>query len=116
MVDDIIDTLGLDPADYDQWRSKGEKFLLHQVRRKIRYLCFAIQRGETVDISSKFFWHYESQPHFCGWALFADRWDVTKPDPLMTYPRKFSINEEWDATLRMAVPELEGAIAYRQTQ
>ena len=116
MFEDILETLGLDPADYDQWSKKTEKFLLHQVRRKIRYACFALQRGDAANVPQKFIDHYESQEHFSGWELFADRWDVTKEDPRVTYPRKFSIHEEWDAELRMAVPELPGAISYKQPQ
>lgn len=110
----LIEKLGLDLADYEQWSSKSGSFLLHQLRRKVRYSCFAIQRGDTDNIPKKFVDYFESQEHFSGWELFADRWDVTKEDPSITYPRIYSTLEEWEAKLRMVLPELPGAIAYKQ--
>lgn len=117
MFDTIIETLGeLSPKFNNEWKNKNEKFKVHQARRLIRYNCFAMQRGDTDGVSQQFIDYFEAQPHFSGWELFADRWDVEKDNPLTTYPRKFSIHEEWDAELRMAVPELPGAIAYKQPQ
>lgn len=110
----IIDKLGLDLNDYEQWSSKSGSFLLHQLRRKVRYSCFAMQRGDIAGIPLKFISYFEEQEHFSGWDLFADRWDVTKEDPSITYPRVYSTLEEWEATLRMVIPELPGAIAYKQ--
>ena len=112
--DEIVDTLGLNRDDFNQWKARPENFLLHQVRRQIRYACFSMQREEVDGVPDTFIEYYESQPHFSGWELFADRWDVKKDNPLITYPRTFSIHEEWDAELRMAVPELPGAISYKQ--
>ena len=116
MYGDIIETVGLDTADFAAWSGKSAKFQLHQIRRKIRYNCFAMMRGDTSQVPKKFITYYEDQQHFSGWALFADRWDVLKSNPLMTYPRKFSALEEWEATLRLAVPDLPNAISYKQGQ
>jgi len=109
-----IEKLGLDLNDYEQWSSKSGSFLLHQLRRKVRYLCFAMQRGDSAAIPQKFTEYFEKQKHFSGWELFADRWDVTKENPSITYPRVYSTLEEWEAKLRMVIPELPGAIAYKQ--
>lgn len=114
MFKSIVNKLGLNKADYSQWKDKNEAFLMHQLRRKIRYACFAMQRGDTKNIPIKFIKYFEEQPHFSGWDLFADRWDVNKTDPSTTYPRLLSIHDEWEAKLRMCVPELPGAIAYKQ--
>jgi hypothetical protein len=116
LIDNIMNTLGLDPIEFEQWKTKPETFRLHQLRRKIRYKCFAMGRGNVDIVPEKFIKYYENQPHFSGWDLFADRWDVAKKDPLKTYPRKFSVAQEWEATLSMAVPELPGAIAYKQSE
>ena len=117
----IIETLGLDPKDYEQWSKKPEKFKVHQAKRLIRYACFAMQR-ELVEgkprpdnIPQTLVDYFEAQPHFSGWELFADRWDVEAENPLNTYPRKYSIHEEWDAELRMAIPEIPGAKSYKST-
>lgn len=116
MFKEIIDTLGLDIEDYSQWEHKSDVFKMHQLRRKIRYACFSMLRGDSENVPKKFQEYFEAQPHFSGWGLFANRWDVEKADPSKTYPRKFSVEEEWDATLRMAVPELPGALSYKQSE
>ena len=115
MFKHLIKKLGLDEKDYKQWSHKSESFLMHQLRRKVRYSCFAMQRDDTDLIPNKFIKYFEDQPHFSGWELFADRWDVTKKDPSKTYPRVHSTLDEWEAQLRMCVPELPGAIAYKQS-
>lgn len=115
MFKELINELGLDIEDYSQWSKKSEEFLMHQLRRKIRYNCFAIQRGDNKDIPKSFIAHYESQEHFSGWDLFADRWDITKEDPSKTYPRLLSTLDEWEARLKLCVPEIPGAIAYKQS-
>lgn len=122
MFKEIVKKLGLKPADYSQWSTKSESFLMHQLRRQIRYRCFAMQREivedvtPTIDISKKFIKHFEAQPDFSGWELFADRWDINKTDPSTTYPRLLSIADEWEAKLKMCVPELPGAISYKQSR
>lgn len=110
----LINKLGLNLEDYEQWSAKSGSFLLHQLRRKVRYNCFAMQRGDISKIPKEFIYYFEEQPHFSGWDLFADRWDITKEDPSKTYPRLLSTLDEWEATLKMCVPELPGAIAYKQ--
>lgn len=115
MFKELVKKLGLNPEDYSQWKDRNEAFLMHQLRRKIRYACFALQRGDGSNIPKKFIEHFEKQPHFSGWDLFANRWDVNKTDPSTTYPRLLSTLEEWEAKLRMCVPELPGALAYKQS-
>ena len=115
MFKETIKKIGFKLSDYSQWNSRSDRFLMHQLRRKIRYACFSTQRGETKNVPKKFKAYFEKQPHFSGWELFGDRWDVTKEDPIKTYPRLLSTLDEWEAKLRMCVPELPGAIAYKQT-
>lgn len=115
LFNQIITKLGLDENDYIQWKNKSQSFLLHQLRRKIRYNCFAMQREQPDNIPEKFIKYFESQEHFSGWDLFADRWDVSKDNPSETYPRLLSTLDEWEAKLKMCVPEIPGAIAYKQS-
>ena len=109
---EIAESLGLE-LDLDRFESKGEVFFLRQVKRKIRFLCFAMQRKneenseDKTEVPKKFIEYFESHPKFEGWDLFGETWDVLEDNPVELYFRDFSIHEEWDATLRRVVPELK---------
>ena len=114
MFEQIITTLGLDISDYDQWAHKSDQFKMHQLRRKIRYACFAMLRGDKKGIPSLFIKYFEGQQHFATWELFGVTWDVERDDPTKTIPLEFSHLERWEAKLRQVIPELDGAISYKQ--
>ena len=91
--------------------NKDDVFILHQIKRKIRYYCFSaknkITNNESLDgIPTKLINHFKALPQFEGWKKFGDTWDVKKSNPLEIYFRDFSINQEWDAVIRRVVPEL----------
>ena len=52
--------------------------------------------------------HFQNLPGFTNWREFAVRWDVPPGDPRQPVPlkivqRKFSVWEEWQATMRSEV-------------
>lgn len=115
MFEQIIETLGLDLNDYSQWIDKSTVFKMRQLRRKIRYACYAMQRGDTEDVPKTFVKYFEEQKHFATWELFGITWDVTKNDPSATTPLEFSHLERWEAKMRQVIPEIPGAISYKQS-
>lgn len=79
----------------------------------MRYFCFRIQNAEQggapvteLNIPDGFREYFEGQELFDSWDGFAATWDVKTDDPFKLYKRKFTIHEEWNATLRAVVPEL----------
>lgn len=105
--------------DFDAFDKKGEAFSLHQVKRRIRYYCFALQRkavgeDDKVRVPKKLIEYFEGLPEFEGWHTFAETWDVVEAAPYKIYFRDFSIHQEWDATLRRVVPELPVDRSWRQ--
>jgi len=50
--------------------------------------------------------HMESQDEFGGWLKFAKTWDVDDKSPLVTVIRTFSIQTEWNNTLKDEAKEL----------
>ena len=107
----VAKTLGI-KLDFDELEKKGEIFTLHQLKRRVRYYCFAMQRKvnepkkKKVRVAKKFVDYYENHPKFEGWAKFAETWDIDPKNPLEIVYRQFSIYEEWNATMRRVVPEL----------
>lgn len=86
----------------------------HQLpRRKLRYWLFrfrteALQSVSTNGAPSGLKEFFEKLPGFTNWKEFAVRWDVPEGDPgetvpLEIVPRKFSVWEEWQATMRSEV-------------
>ena len=82
-------------------------------RRKLRYWLFRFRTEALQSVSSngapagmkEFF---ENLPRFTNWTEFAVRWDVPPGDPRQPVPmqiisRKFSVWEEWQATMRQEV-------------
>ena len=85
-------------------------------RRKLRYWCYRLKNaaaggakatGLPVGLRA----HFEGDPVFGGWEAFGDTWDLDQRDPLLIVARRFSVEEEWNATLRQVVPELPEAPA-----
>lgn len=79
--------------------------------RKIRFNLYALKRLEEngedhIEVPSAIKEYYESQSNFEGWKGFSEIWDIKKEDPKEIYFRDFSVQEEWEATLRRVVPEL----------
>lgn len=81
-------------------------------RRQIRYWLFRF-RTETEAGGAKAKGAprglrklFQEQPEFEGWHKFGVTWDVAEGDPLKAVPRKYSIHEEWNATLRRVVVDL----------
>lgn len=114
----IAKTLGV-KLDFDELEKKGDGFALHQLKRRVRYYCFAMQRkasGEQdkVRVPKKMIDYFESMPQFEGWKNFAGTWDVEASNPLKIFFRNFSVHEEWDATMRRVVPELPVDRVFRQ--
>ena len=50
--------------------------------------------------------HMEEQEDFGGWVKFAKTWDVDDKSPLVTVKRTFSIQTEWNKTLKKESKEL----------
>lgn len=86
-------------------------------RRKVRYHCFRLRTeaegGVAADVPEGFSEHFENHPFwanapfgFHGWKMFGETWDVSETDQWQPVLRKFSIHQEWNATLRQVVPEL----------
>lgn len=103
--------LGITDLPFEDWRNKGEEFSFLQVRRRARYYCGALRRkanGEDnkVRVPKKLVEYFEAQPQFEGWNNYSVTWDIKKDNPLELYYRTFSVDEEWEATLRRVVPEL----------
>ena len=82
-------------------------------RRKLRYWLFRFRTEEIQSVSTngapeglkEFF---EGLPGFTTWKEFAVRWDVPDGEPrevvpLVIVPRKFSVWEEWQATMRQEI-------------
>lgn len=105
----IAEELGIE-LDFDALEKKGEPFLLHQVKRKVRYFCFRMKtkttNGSDEYVPEKLVSFFENHEGFEGWQNFSKTWDVKADDPRVIWYRDFSINEEWDATIRRVVPEL----------
>lgn len=107
----IADLLGIEGLRFDDWGGKGDAFAIHQVRRRARYYCGAMRRaadGESnaVNVPPALVAFFEAQPRFEGWGKFSRVWDLSRDMPTEIYYRDFSVEEEWDATLRRVVPEL----------
>ena len=103
--------VGITDLRFEDWENKGLEFNILQVRRRVRYYCGAMRRkadGETnkVRVPKKLIEYFESHPSFEGWDKFSRSWDISRDNPLDIYYRDFSVEEEWDATLRRVVPEL----------
>jgi hypothetical protein len=80
-------------------------------RRKVRYWCFRKKTeadgGNSADEApQELVDHFESLENFQGWTNFGVTWDIDQNDFAKTYKRKFSVDEEWNATLRMLHPGL----------
>ena len=108
----IANKLGIKDFDFDRMKKKGEVFSLLQVKRKIRYYCFAMKTNadggdNKTIIPEQLIEFFENKREFEGWAGFGETWDVQTNDPLTIFFRDFSINQEWDATMRRVVPELK---------
>lgn len=108
---EIAKVLGITNLTFEDWTEKGEDFSLRQVKRRARYYCFAMRRkadneDNHVRVPKKLIEHFEKVPGFEGWANFSRTWDLVPDDPLDIYYRNFSVDEEWDATMRRVVPEL----------
>ena len=107
---EVIKMLGLD-LDIKQIEKKGETFSLLQSKRKARYHCFTMKTNadggnNETDVPEKLIEFFEAKPEFEGWAGFGETWDIKSTNPLEIFFRDFSINQEWDATMRRVVPEL----------
>lgn len=107
----VAKVLGLEMLDFDEIEKKGEVFSLLQAKRKTRYLCFTMKNiteggSDEILVPDKLIEYFESMPEFEGWHNFGVTWDVKKNDPLSIFFRDFSVNQEWDATMRRVVPEL----------
>ena len=82
-------------------------------RRKLRYWLFrfrteAIQSVSTNGAPKGMREFFEQLEGFTNWKEFAVRWDVPDGDPgrpvqMRIVPRKFSVWEEWQATMRSEV-------------
>jgi len=110
----IIKKLGLDFSfDFEKIATDAEK--THQLRRRIRYYCYKKRNNtEGVEVPIGLVKHFESQDNFEGWEGFANTWDVSKDNPTKIYFRDFSVEEEWEATIRRVVPELPIDRVHRQ--
>ena len=86
----------------------------HQLsRRKLRYWLFRFRTEAIQSVSSNgapagLKQHFERLSNFTDWKEFAVKWDVppgeaTEPVPLEIISRKFSVWEEWQATMRSEV-------------
>lgn len=83
-------------------------------RRRLRYWCYRLRNAATGGAKSEGIPkglqpHYERLASFeplGGWAGFGNTWDLGQEDPLTIVTRRFSVEEEWNATLRQVVPEL----------
>ena len=106
----IAKILGI-KLDFDELEKKGDMFALLQVKRRTRYYCFSMKTKVTnennnVRVPKKLINYFETNSGFEGWHNFGVTWDVKKSDPLTIFFRDFSVNQEWDATIRRVVPEL----------
>jgi len=82
-------------------------------RRKLRYWLFRFRTEAIQSVSSNgapagLKEHFERLPDFTNWKEFAVRWDVPQGEPSEIVPleivlRKFSVWEEWQATMRSEV-------------
>ena len=78
-------------------------------RRKVRYWCFRkrteAEGGNTAEEAPEdLVKHFENLEDFQGWGKFGVSWDISGDDVAQTYKRQFSVDEEWQATLRMLHP------------
>lgn len=115
---EIAKKLGI-KLDFGDLEKKGEDFALHQLKRRIRYYCYAMKRktedeNDKVRVPKRFIEFFESLSMFEGWSAFSVTWDVSSDQPDTIYPRNFSVEEEWNATLRRVVPELPVDRVWRQ--
>lgn len=115
---EIANLLGLE-CDPLTVIDRGEDFSLHQLKRKVRYLCYCMKRkhsgeSDNMRVPEKFIEYYQSHKGFEGWTNFAVTWDVVPEEPHVLYARTFSVEEEWNATIRRVVPELPVDRIWRQ--
>lgn len=81
-------------------------------RKQVRYWLFRFRtETETGGAKAKgaprgLRKHFKEQSEFDGWAKFGGTWDVDETDHLKAISRKYSIYEEWNATLRRVVTDL----------
>jgi len=82
-------------------------------RKEVRYWLFRFRKEEIDSIPSNgspkgLKEHFENLKGFKGWKYFAVRWDLPPGEPSDIVPlemvdRKFSVWEEWQATMRSEV-------------
>ena len=82
-------------------------------RRKLRYWLYRFRTEAIESVPSNgapegLKAYFESLPGFSGWKDFAVKWDVPPGQanevvPYEIMPRKFSVWEEWQATMRAEV-------------
>ena len=96
--------------DFDLFEKKGKDFPLFQIKRKIRYYCFSMKtnfekKNDNIKVPKQFIEYFEKLDDFETWKKFGITWDVKTKNPIEIYYRDFSVNQEWDATIRRVVPE-----------
>jgi len=82
-------------------------------RRKVRYWLFRFRTEaeggpKATGAPRGMRKYFEEQEGFGGWIDFAVTWDVNPEEPLQIVPRRFSVWEEWDATLNMVLRDMPG--------
>lgn len=87
--------------------------IFNLTRREVRYWLFRFRKEVLQSVSSNgspkgLKGHFEKQKGFKTWKDFAVKWDVPPGEPndivpLQMMPRKFSVWEEWQATMRSEV-------------
>ena len=89
---------------------------IKRIRKAKRYQCFRMKTEMVAEIEgnkvvkaddvSEDVLGLEFTDGFGGWENFGNTWDLEKEWPFKIYQRLYTLDEEWNATLRRVVPEL----------
>ena len=116
---EIAKQLGVKLDLDDFYKRGGEEFAMHQLKRRVRYYCFAMQRravdhDDKVRVPKKLIEYFENLHQFEHWGTFGETWDVKEKSPNEIYFRDFSLLEEHEALMRRVVPDLPIDRVWRQ--
>ena len=95
----------------DHLRDREPELQVLAIRKQVRYWLFRLKTEAdggpaAQDVPRGLRGYYKKQEWFDGWENFGVTWDVAAEDPLETWPRDESIEEEWESKRAWWTPDL----------